>query len=461
MHTSPPKAAIGCDCPGSIRRAPRPAPRFEVRVPTSPGSLLAARGIYYGWWVVFACASVIFFTGGVFFYGFGLLVTPLTEEFGWSRAALSGAFSLRTEVGGVAAPVVGFVIDRLGVRRVVIAGVITVAVGLLLLSRIESLWAFYGAVIIIAIGNSGSGGAAGAVAVAHWFRRRRGRALGWLTMGGGASGATVILLAWLITSFGWRDALVILAVAQIVISLPLALSIRNRPGDMGLSVDGLEPVAEELPGSPAAVRVEAEEGLTTREALRSSQFWRIALAAALANFATTSVVVHLVPFLTESVEMSAGSAAVVLTLAIVLSLFGRLGFGFVADFLPKNLVLAGSYCLIALALALLATVHAPWQLGYVVPLYALGFGGSVPARTSIQAEYFGLKAFGAVQGMMLTVSTLGGVAGPVLAGWLYDISGSYRLAFLLLAAGAALAIPLIFTARRPQKAARLPAASAG
>ena len=93
------------------------------------------RRFYYGWWIVFASATIVFLSAGTFFYGFGLLVTPLTAEFGWSRAALSAAFSLRTEVGGVAAPIVGFAVDRVGVRRLLIAGVWVVALGFVLLSR--------------------------------------------------------------------------------------------------------------------------------------------------------------------------------------------------------------------------------------------------------------------------------------------------------------------------------------
>ena len=118
---------------------------------------------------VFAAASVGLLSGGTFFYGFGLLVAPLTAEFGWSRAAISAAFSLRTEVGGIAAPVFGFLIDRFGVRRLMLLGVWVVAIGFALLSQTHSLLAFYGAVVVIAIGNSATGGPTATVAIAHWF----------------------------------------------------------------------------------------------------------------------------------------------------------------------------------------------------------------------------------------------------------------------------------------------------
>lgn len=413
------------------------------------------RRFYYGWWVVFASATIVFLSAGTFFYGFGLLVTPLTDEFGWSRAAVSAAFSLRTEVGGVAAPIIGFAVDRVGVRRLLIAGVWVVTLGFVLLSRADSLLAFYGAVVIIAIGNSATGGATATVTVANWFRRQRGRALGFMTLGGGVSGVLAIVFAWLISTFGWRDALLISGIAQLVVCFPLALSIRNRPQDMGLPVDGI--VADDLPAAEQAeAAAEMGRGWTSGEAVRSLLFWRVALVYAFSNFATTAIIVHQVPFLTESVGVSETFAAMTVTIMTGLSIIGRLSFGSASDFLPKRLVTAIALAAISLSVGLFATVHQAWQLIYVLPIFGIGFGGIIPVRSTLQAEYFGLRAFGAIQGMTLTISTVGAFAGPVLAGWLYDITDSYRLAFLILALGPLLAIPLILTARAPKQPANKP-----
>jgi sugar phosphate permease len=406
---------------------------------------------FYGWWIVFASAAIVFMSAGTFFYGFGLLVGPLTQEFGWSRAAVSAAFSLRTEVGGVAAPFVGFIVDRVGPRVLVLLGVWVVGAGFVLLSLTQSLWAFYGAVIVIAIGGSATGGPVSTVTIAHWFERRRSRAFGLLTFGGGLSGVTAIVLAWLIAEFGWREALVIIGVTQLAVCTPLALSIRNRPADMGLSVDGAPPTPsgagdERLQPAPSSL------GLTSREAIKSTVFWRVALVFALSNFATTAIIVHQVPFLTESVGASEAFAAATVTAMTFMSLVGRLAFGSVADFLPKRFVVAAALLAISASLALFATVHETWQLVYVLPLFALGFGGIIPVRSSLQAEYFGLRAFGAIQGMSLTVATIGAFAGPVLAGWLYDVTDSYRLAFVLLAIGPLLAVPLILSAQPETRA---------
>jgi sugar phosphate permease len=287
-----------------------------------------------------------------------------------------------------------------------------------------------------------------AVVISRWFRRRRGLALGLMTLGGGSAGVMSIVFALLIDAVGWREALIIAGVTQLAIATPLAFSIRNSPADMGLPIDGIADTDESEVGSEPQLQPDTA-GLTSREALRSSLFWRFAIALALGNFATTALIVHQVPFLTESAGMSGAAAAASVTVMTALSLIGRLGMGSMADFLPIRLVISLALLCVASSLALFSTVHSAWQLVYTLPLFGLGFGGLIPTRSSFQAEYFGLRAFGAIQGLVLTVTTVGGFLGPVLAGWLYDTTNSYRLAFILLAAGPAVAIPLMLSSRPP------------
>jgi OFA family oxalate/formate antiporter-like MFS transporter len=418
-------------------------------------SLLSRAGVFYGWWVVFAAAAIVFLSAGTFFYGFGLLVEPLTDEFGWSRASIAAAFSLRTEVGGIAAPAIGFAVDRVGVRRLTAIGVCVVAVGFALMSRVDSLWAFYATTVLVALGMSATGGATAATVISHWFRRNRGKALGLMTLGGGTSGLTAVIFAQLISDYGWRTALVIVGVGQLIFSLPLALSLRNRPEDVGLTPDGL-PVESRPPApgsSSSALAMEPAAEFTTRQALRSPLFWKVALVFALSNFATTGLIVHQVPFLTESAGVSDGFAAASITLMTGISIPGRLLFGGAADRYPRTMVVAIALACTGTGLMLLATVSEPWQIAYSLPLFSIGFGAAVPLRSVLQAEYFGLKAFGAIQGMILTVTTLFAFIGPVLAGLLYDHSASYRLAFVILACGPLLAIPLVLSLKPGERLA--------
>jgi sugar phosphate permease len=329
--------------------------------------------VFYGWWVVFGSGAIVFIAAGTFFYGFSAIFDPLVDEFGWSHASVSLGFSMRTEVGGIFAPLVGYMVDRVGPRKLLTAGVMAVGLGFMWMSRIDSLWGFYGAIVVIALGMGSCGGLVGQVAIANWFERKRGRALAILAVGPGASGVMVMILAWLISLFGWRDALAIMAVVIWATGIPLAVLVRRRPEDYGLAPDG-EP-------APAVARSRSRwdgrppdpavpEGLTLREALRTRAFWFLALAFAATWFGTTAIVVHEIPALTKA-GFSREFAALIVTLTVVLSLGGRLGFGWLADVRDKRLVLAPS-CFRRWVTEVFAFVTAWWQLVVFLVLYPAG-----------------------------------------------------------------------------------------
>ncbi len=339
--------------------------------------------IFYGWWVVSASAAIVFLTGGTFFYGFSALVVPLQNEFGWSRALISGAFSMRTEVGGLASPVVGYLVDRIGSRRLLLVGSLLVGAGFIMLSRVESAWAFYATVMVIAVGMSATGGAVALTAAAHWFVRQRGRAMAVLTAGAGGSGVMVVVLTGLISAFGWREALLIMGLAQWSVCIPLALMVRHRPQEMGLLPDGADRSADLRPESPqpeSAAQAGArrpgrvialteadglpagqagladgpldirDSGLTVRQALRTRTFWLLALAMSLAGFGSTAIIVHQLVYVTEAAGLSDDEAAVVTMMMPLISVVGRLGFGWLADYREKRQVLAASYILLGLGI---------------------------------------------------------------------------------------------------------------
>jgi len=420
--------------------------------------------LFYGWRVVFASAGIIFLTGGTFFYGFGTLITPMTKEFGWSRASIAGAFSLRTELGGVWAPVVGYLVDRVGPRRLLLVGVFLVGTGFILLSRIQAVWHLYAVAALIAIGIGATAGPVAMAAVAYWFRKKRGRALALMTVGGGSSGVMVVVLASLIAAFDWRTALLIMGFTQWAICIPLALVVRNRPQDLGLLPDG-EPalpaeqqaaaderqaptVNPEGPGHGVATG--QDEGLTMSQALRNRSFWLLASAMGLIGLGSLAVIAHQVAFLEEELGFSPLVASLAQMAVPIVSLAGRLGFGWLADYVDKRKVMAVAYLFIAVGIVLMAMVQSAWQVPLYLMIFAPGWGGSISVRPALQVEYFGLRAFGGIQGLMFFVASVGSFTGPIFAGVIYDVMDSYRLAFLMVALATLAAVPAILMAGKPQ-----------
>jgi MFS family permease len=238
-----------------------------------------------------------------------------------------------------------------------------------------------------------------------------------------------------------------MAAVQLVVCTPLAFSMRNRPSELGLLPDNEPWDRKETAAPPPVIQ---PEGYTVAEALRSPSFWKLSTAMMLASIGTISIIVHQIPFLTNSVGMSEGLAAASVTTMTLLSLIGRLGLGQLADVMDKRHVMALAYAISAASLLFMATVYESWQVLYALPVFALGFGGMIHVRPAFQAEYFGMRAFGAIQGLVFTVGTLGSLAGPVFAGWMYDETGSYRLAFIILSLGSLLAVPLVLSIKRPR-----------
>ncbi len=414
--------------------------------------------MFYGWWVVFGSAGIIFLTGGTFFYGFGMLITPMTEEFGWSRASIAGAFSLRTELGGVWAPVVGYLVDRVGPRRLLLTGVFLVGTGFILLSRIQAVWQLYAVAALIAIGIGATAGPVAMAAVAYWFHKKRGRALALMTVGGGSSGVMVVVLAALIAAFDWRTALIITGFTQWVVCIPLALIVRNRPQDLGLLPDG-EPVLpvgqqaaadERQAASADEVAACQDEGLTMGQALGNRSFWLVASGMGLIGLGSVAVIAHQVAFLEEEMDFPPLVASLAQMAVPIVSLAGRLGFGWLADYVDKRKVLAIAYLFIAVGIVLMATVQSAWQVPLYLMIFAPGWGGSISVRPALQAEYFGLRAFGGIQGLMYFVAGVGSFTGPIFAGVIYDVTDSYRLAFLIVGLVVLVAVPAVLAAGRPR-----------
>lgn len=426
-------------------------------------NMAARKGVFYGWVVVAACGSMAAICGGTFFFGFSALFEPIIREFGWSRAVTSVAYSLRAEVGGLEAPIIGALADRFGPRRVMRGGLFILSAGMLMIAATNSIWMFYGGFIVATVGMGAAGGMVGTLAITRWFERRRGRALGITTIGNAMGGIMVPVLAVLIANFGWRTALIVAAAYILIIGIPLTYIIQDRPQDVGMHPDGIAPAGPEPqhtgdgPGTSAGHTGAAhhpapvlETNYGVKDALRTRAFWVFSIALAFVSLSGSAITTHLVSYFIQ-VGMPDAVAAMGMSAVALISLAGRIGFGFAADVYDKRYVMATAFAMQAFGCMALVLVQDVVTGLLVLLVLSPGFGGWIPVRPAIQAEYFGMRAFGTIQGFLQMVATAGGAIGPVLAGWMFDVSGSYASAWLLLGGLTLVSIPLmLFVLQRPQ-----------
>lgn len=408
----------------------------------------------YGWWMVLVMHVIAIVSGGVWTYGFGAFILPLTREFGWTRAELSLGLSLSRLEGSVEAPLSGYLTDRFGPRKVMLVGLAIFASGFILFSLINSLLAFYVVLLFMATGNGLGFFMPMVTTVANWFRKKSGVAMGILQAGYGVAGIVIPVIVWLIDDFGWRVASVIIGLGLVAICLPSIFVIRRRPEDCGYLPDCEGRIGDEQESAPPKAGTSApasEEGeFTVREALRSRSFWCITVAHGITGLSFHAVIIHTIPYLV-SIGISAEIAAVGLTAMTMVSTVGRLGFGWLGDIFTKRFVMAACFALQFLGTAVFAAIDSLWLLALSILLFSPGNGGQMPIRVALQREYYGRRAFGVTQGTMTLIAAVISAVGPTFAGWVFDVTGSYRPAFWILTLPYVAAFLLILIAVPPRQ----------
>lgn len=386
------------------------------------------RGIFYGYWILLGTVMLHFLDSGLYFYGFSVFYTPIKLEYAWSAAAISGAISFSRLEGGIEGPVVGYLIERYGARKILALGVLITGLGYILMLYVNTVWMLYlvyGGVLSIGY-NMGFTHSLTTL-LNNWFVKRRARVMSLYAIAAGLGGAIIVpLLSKSIMLYGWKTTAIFSGLAFWIVGIPATLIFRNYPEDMGLLPDGVPEVELD---SETVVALEDEPKLTTREALQSGVFRRLLLAESLRTFLLASIVLHEIPHLVN-LGIDEVTAAGILGLMISISIPGRLIFGFLGDYFEKRKLLAVTMILQGIGVLIFAYASNIAHVYAFVAIYGLTYGGCIPLLMAFRGDLFGRKKFAQMSGIMSPFRTIGNVVGPVFAGYLFDLTGSYKIAFI-------------------------------
>jgi MFS family permease len=420
-----------------------------------------ARHAYFGWWIVAGSIGIQILAAGLVMQAFGTYVAVWQAEFGWSKTAFAVAFALQRGMMAVLSPVQGWLLQRFGARRVIGTGLVILALGFVLLSRFETQLGFYLSFMVVALGVGLCGFLSLTTTVVNWFERRRSSALALMSVGVSVGGLLVPLVAWLMTSQGWRATSLMSAGAVLLFGLPLSALMRSTPEAYGLRPDGDPPpepsgaprdeAGHEADDGAAGTRPDPDGDFGAREALRTRAFWFITAGHALAVTLVATVTVHIVVHLNEGLGISIQTAATMVALMTGAQMVGQLLGGFLGDRFPKRTVAVIAMLAHAVALAVVAFAPSLAWVAFFAILHGFAWGARGPLMQAMRADYFGRASFPTIMGISFSFVMVGQMLGPLAAGALADAFGDYRAAFVGLAVLVASGSLFFVFAKPPRK----------
>ncbi|MFN8585531.1 MAG: MFS transporter [Dehalococcoidia bacterium] len=401
------------------------------------------RSIFLGWYIALAGAISNFFTIGIGVFALGVFISPMRKELGWTVASIAAASSLRTFEQGFLAPVSGFFVDWLGPRKMATSGLVFLLIGMVMLSRVHTLPMFYASSLVMALGGTFASMTPFSAVLMSWFMRKRGRAMGILNTGNGAGYLAAPILAILVGAVGWRHTLLIATAVIAVVCLPLTLLLKASPEGHGLHPDG----ASEAPAVGGASW--ASSGMTVREALHVPAFYLLVLATAAGGWQGAWILLQ-IPHL-ENVGFSLEAAATLSGIYGAIQLGLRFSTGWLGDAFGRKRMYASSFVLQGTGLLVFAALSSDrlWLLPFYFATFSVGQAMMVVLGQTMVADYFGPARFASLRGLVSTLNTPVGIVTPLFAGYMFDHTGSYSVAWVacgILAYTGALWVALI---RRP------------
>ena len=371
--------------------------------------------------MVFAMLMLVV-SNGMVLSGLSAFDKSLIEEFGWSRGALKARDLITLLATGLAAPFIGAVIDRVGVKRLILLGSLVLAACYYAYSLIQTPVHAYAIHLVMAVVLIGCGLNVAVILVSNWFEAKRGTALGIAICGTSFGGMLFPpVITALTASQGWRAAFVTLSVVPLVLLLVAALVVKSRPSDVGEQPHG---------AGQGKLPPQSLTGVEFSQALRTPTFWVLCFTACITFYAMMSAMAHLFLHM-QDLGFDAPTAAKALSLMFGLALVGKFVFGTASDYIDQKRVFLANLAVMLGGSVALATLQREW-VWTAISLYGLGWGGMYTMLQLQAVNSFGLKAAGKILGTLVMVEAIGGGVGIFLTGVLFDRFGNYQLAFGLI-----------------------------
>ncbi len=393
--------------------------------------------LFYGYTIIAASFIIQALAWGIS-NSFGVFFAPLLNEFGWTRATISGAASLCFLVYGVTSILMGTLNDRYGPRLIMTGCGLFLGIGFLLMSGIHSVWhlyLFYG--LIVGVGLSGTDVVLLST-MARWFEKKRGMMSGIIKVGTGVGMVIMpIFITWLLKGYGWRTAFTVLGVIILGAVIFSAQFLVRDPALKAQSMDNKKPDTQ-------SSKNKIETGLTFQEAIFTRQFKIVCTVYFIILFCTYTILMHIVQ---HAIDLGIQPSVAAGILAVVggVSIAGRFLMGAAGDRIGDRQALTICLLFLLTALVWLQLASQLWMFYLFAILYGFAHGGFFALNSPLMARLFGTRSHGLLFGIVIFCSTLGGAMGPFAAGYIFDVTSSYKIVFLALAAMCALAIALTAT----------------
>jgi MFS family permease len=400
--------------------------------------------IFYGWWIVAAAFLNLFFAVGVIFYGFPVFYPAFVESLGFTRAQVTQGFLFGFLFAGLPFGLLaGAVIDRIGVRWVILFGVGLIGISLFLMGSITKFWQYEILCIVEVLGYVLAGPISNQVLITRWFRQRRGRAMGYAYLGLGLGGVvSPLLVDFLIRTVGWRHALQGIGSLLLAVLVPVGIWItRSTPAELGLFPDGFN--AFNATGI-VDDRVSASGGVTA--AVRTANFWLILAGATLVIGAIGAVIQHFILFLKDQ-GYSGTTASRFSTVLLASSLGGRVLVGYLADRFQKKNLMALFYLLIGASTLMLGGAHSSTAIWVFALIFGFSMGADYMLIPLVAAECFGTTSLGKLLALIVMGYSLGQWGAPWIAGRIFDARHSYELAWKIMALAGLVGSAAIYAVR--------------